>query len=153
MKWKIIKQTQGILHIEQWITSFWVSIPTHLWRFHLSFPSAEYGRWSIILSNLGKIPHEGPCYCHQHWFYFEFVVILVLIHNFHDMHGVIFDTKQDEYNSNLIFLLGAGIFGWTLNSSALYFSGFIHAHAIEFIKSLWDNIFFLGLPYMLWMNM
>ena len=33
------------------------------------------------------------------------------------------------------------------------FSGFIHARYIDFLKSWWDNICFLGVPCMLRMNM
>ena len=49
---KRFKKTQFILHVEYFIISFWVSIPNHPWRLHLAFPSAESGRWSILLSNL-----------------------------------------------------------------------------------------------------
>ena len=55
--------------------------------------------------------------------------------------------------SSFIFLLGSGISGWTSNSSALYFSGFIHARYINFLKWWWDNTCFLGVPCMLRMNM
>ena len=42
--------------------------------------------------------------------------------------------KKDEDNCNFLFLLGARISDWTSNYSALYFLGFIHAHAITFLK-------------------
>ena len=58
----------------------------------------------------------------------------MLIHPCHALTGVIADTEKDEYKYNFIFLLGAGISDWNSNSSALYFSGFIHAYAIGFIK-------------------
>ena len=33
----------------------------------------------------------------------------MLIQPFHTLYRVIFDTEQDEYKSNFIFLIGAGI--------------------------------------------
>ena len=51
MKATVKKPTKVIFHVEKCITSFWVSIPTHLLSMNLAFLSAEYGRWSIILSN------------------------------------------------------------------------------------------------------
>ena len=60
---------------------------------------------------------------------------MVLIRPWHALYGVIVDTEQDEDKSNFHFLLGAGIYGRTSISSVLYFSGFIHAHAIYFLKS------------------
>ena len=72
------------------------------------------------------------------------MVVLILINPFRAMSSVIVYTKQDEYKINSRFILEAGISIWTSNSSALYFSEFIHAHAISFInhKICWN----LGRP-------
>ena len=50
----------------------------------------------------GKGPHEGKGYCRHYYFSFDVVEV-------HDLSGVIVYTKQDEKESNSIFLLGAGI--------------------------------------------
>ena len=39
------------------------------------------------------------------------VAVLMMIHPFRALYGVIFDTNQDEDNSNLLFLIGYGISG------------------------------------------
>ena len=58
-----------------------------------------------------KFPHEWPYYCRQHYFSFEFVAVLVLIHPCRALADVIVDTEQDEDKSNFLFLLGGGISG------------------------------------------
>ena len=58
-----------------------------------------------------KGPHEWPGYCHQHLFYLKVVAVLMLVYPCHAQSHVIFETNQDEDNSNFIFLLGAGISG------------------------------------------
>ena len=102
----VTQHIQFILHFEQCITSFWVSISTHLLRLYLAFPSAESGRWSIIFLTEVKCPHEWPGYCHKHLFSLEVVAVLVLIHRCRALSGVIVDTYQDEDRSNFIFLIG-----------------------------------------------
>ena len=67
----------------------------------------------------------------------------MLVHTCYALYGVIFDTNKYEDKPNFIFLLGAGIYGWTSNSSALYFSVFIHARAIAFINN--DEIIYVSL--------
>ena len=57
-----------------------------------------------------KGPHEGPGYCRQHYFSLEVVADLMLVHPYHDLSGVIYDTNQNEDKSNFLFLLGDGIF-------------------------------------------
>ena len=59
----------------------------------------------------GKVPHQWPGHYCQHLFSLEVVVVLMLIHPCHALSDVIVDTKQDEDNSNLLFLLGSGIYG------------------------------------------
>ena len=58
----------------------------------------------------------------------------MLIHPYHALSGVILDTDQDKDKSNFLFLLEAGIYDQTSNDSALYFSGFIPVHDIDFLK-------------------
>ena len=101
----------------------------------------------------GKGPHEELGYCNQDYFYLEVLAVIVLIHTCHALSGLIFDTEQDEDKSNLLFLLGDEIYDWNLNYSALYFSGVILVYAIEFLKSWWDNLCFLGVPCVLCMYM
>ena len=64
----------------------------------------------LFFPNEGKGPHEGPGYCYQHCFSLKVVVVLMMIHPFHTLAGVIVDTKKDEDKYNLIFLLGPGIY-------------------------------------------
>ena len=51
-----------------------------------------------------------PGYCHLNSFSFEVVAVLILIHPWHDLSGVIVDTEKYEDKSDFIFLLGAGIY-------------------------------------------
>ena len=44
----------------------------------------------------GKGPHEWPGYCHLHFFSLEVVAVLMLIHTFCALSGVIFVTEKDE---------------------------------------------------------
>ena len=53
----------------------------------------------------GKGHHEWPGYCRQHFYSLEVVAVLMLIHPCRALYGVIFDTEQDEDNSNLFFLI------------------------------------------------
>ena len=59
----------------------------------------------------GKGPHELPGYCRQHLFSLEVVEVLMLIHTCCALSGVNIGTDQDEYKSNLLFLIGSGMFG------------------------------------------
>ena len=65
------------------------------------------------------------------------------IHPFRALYDVIVYTEQYEDKYNFIFLLGAGIYGCTSNSSALYFSIFIHAHDIAFLNH--DDVIYVSL--------
>ena len=67
----------------------------------------------------------------------------MLIHPFCDLSYVIVGTEKYEDKSNFIFLIEAGINGKTLNSSVLYFSGFIHAYEIAFLNH--DEIIYVYL--------
>ena len=51
-----------------------------------------------------------PCYCRLNYFSLEVVAVLMLIHPWHDLSGVIVDTEKYEDKSDFIFLLGAGIY-------------------------------------------
>ena len=70
---------------------------------------------------------------------------MMLIHPCPALSGVIVGTNQYEDKSNFIFLVGAEMSGWTSNSSALYFPGFIQAHAIAFPNH--DGIIYVSLEY------
>ena len=59
----------------------------------------------------GKVPYERPIYRRQHLFSLEVLVFLMLIHTFRSLSGVIFDTNQNEDNSNFLFLIGAEMSG------------------------------------------
>ena len=72
-------------------------------------------------------------------------MVLMMIHPCSDMSGVIVGTKQYEDKFNLIFLIGAVMSGLSPNSSALYFSGFIHTHDIAFLNN--NEIIYVSLEY------
>ena len=104
----------------------------------------DLGGGQFICSTEGKGPHEVLGYCKQHYLFLEVVTVLILIHTFHSLSGVIVYTNNDEDKSTFIFLMGAGISEWTSNYSELYFFEFIHAHAISFLK---NEIIYVFLEY------
>ena len=57
----------------------------------------------------GKVTHEWPVYFCQHLFSFKFLTVMILIRPCCALPGAIFDTDQNDDNSNCIFILGAGI--------------------------------------------
>ena len=64
----------------------------------------------LFCLNEGKCPHEWPGYCRQHLFSLEVVVVLIPIHPFRAISGVIVDTYEDKEKSSF-FLIVAGISG------------------------------------------
>ena len=65
----------------------------------------------LVCMTKGKCNHECPGYCHQNLFYLEVVAVLVLIHPYLALSGVIVGINQDDDKSNFIFLIGAGMSG------------------------------------------
>ena len=63
----------------------------------------------LLFLTEGKGTHEWPDYFHQHFLSLEVVVVLMMIHTCRALSGFIVGTKQDEYKSNSIFILGTGI--------------------------------------------
>ena len=59
----------------------------------------------------GKCTHEWTGYCNQNLLSLEVVAVLMLIHPCSALSGGIVDTKRDEYKSNFIFIIGAGMSG------------------------------------------
>ena len=58
----------------------------------------------------GKGHHDWTGHCRQHFFSLEVVVVLIPIHPFRAISGVIVDTNEDKEKSSF-FLIVAGISG------------------------------------------
>ena len=137
--WKINNTRMGIYAKPHMKSSY--SLP-----FNWIWNAVNYFAWLKV-----KVPMRGKVTAINISFFIG-CIVSDSYYTCHDMSGVISDTKKYEERFNCIFLIGDRNSGWTSKFSALYFSNFVHAHAVSFLKSRWYNLCFIWVPWMLLMN-